>query len=178
MLDIQKIINEKDRVQEALEKRIKNPDLDLIIALYEDSKSKKQALDFLREKQNKLVNQIKIKKEDRLIQESKKIKLDIKDLEEKSNKARNEYQKKLGVLPNIPAEDVSAGGKENNEVVSTYKNKPQFDFEIKDHVELATSLGLIDYKRATKMSGAGFWAYKDKGAELEWALWNYFKDFH
>ncbi|MFA7662590.1 MAG: serine--tRNA ligase, partial [Patescibacteria group bacterium] len=53
-----------------------------------------------------------------------------------------------------------------------------FDFEPKDHVELATGLKLIDYERAAKMSGAGFWVYTGLGAELEWALINYFIDFH
>jgi seryl-tRNA synthetase len=178
MLDIKKIIDDRDNVQEALKKRMKNPDLDLIIDLYENSKSKKQLLDSLREKQNKLVNQIKINKEDYLIQESKKNKLNIKGVEEQFNEVNNKYREKLGALPNIPAEDVPAGGKENNEVLRTYGNKPEFKFKNKDHVELATSLDLIDYERATKMSGAGFWAYKNEGALLEWALLNYFKDFH
>ncbi len=84
----------------------------------------------------------------------------------------------MSELPNIPAADVLPGGKENNEVIHTYGQKPKFDFEPKDHVELATSLGLIDYERAAKMSGSGFWCYTGVGAQLEWALLNYFIDFH
>ncbi|MCX6741183.1 MAG: serine--tRNA ligase, partial [Candidatus Parcubacteria bacterium] len=45
-------------------------------------------------------------------------------------------------------------------------------------MELATSLDIIDYERAAKMSGAGFWVYRGLGAQLEWALLNYFVDFH
>jgi len=71
-----------------------------------------------------------------------------------------------------------AGGKENNKVIKVFGNKPNFNFKSKDHVELATSLGLIDYERAAKMSGSGFWCYKGDGAILEWALLNYFIEFH
>ncbi len=84
----------------------------------------------------------------------------------------------LSELPNIPAPDVAAGDKENNEVIYTYGKKPNFSFEPKDHVELATSLGLIDYERAVKMSGSGFWCYTGLGALLEWALLSYFIEFH
>jgi seryl-tRNA synthetase len=81
-------------------------------------------------------------------------------------------------LPNIPADDVVAGGKENNAVVYTFGARPEFSFAPKDHVELATSLDIIDYERAAKMSGSGFWIYKGAGALLEWALLNYFVDYH
>jgi len=63
-------------------------------------------------------------------------------------------------------------------VVYTFGTQPQFNFEPKDHVELATKLGIIDYERAAKMSGSGFWIYKGAGALLEWALLNYFIDQH
>jgi seryl-tRNA synthetase len=77
-------------------------------------------------------------------------------------------------LPNIPDEDLLPGGKENNRVVYEYGKMPTFDFKIKDHVELAESLGLVDYERAAKISGSGTWIYTGQGAMLEWGLINYF----
>ncbi len=71
-----------------------------------------------------------------------------------------------------------AGDKENNRVVTVNKDQPIFDFKIKDHVELATSLGLVDYERAAKISGKGTWIYTNLGARLEWALINFFIDQH
>ena len=59
-----------------------------------------------------------------------------------------------------------------------FGKKPKFNFTPKDHVELATNLILIDYERGAKISGSGFWVYKGNGAILEWALLNYFIDFH
>ncbi len=81
-------------------------------------------------------------------------------------------------LPNLPAEDVAAGGKENNQVVRVYGEKPVFDWEPKNHVDLCTDLGLIDYERGVKMGGNGFWLYTGVGARLEWALLNYFITEH
>jgi len=81
-------------------------------------------------------------------------------------------------LPNIPDEDLLGGGKENNKVIRVNGEKPQFDFKMKDHVELAESLGLIDYDRAAKIAGRGAWIYTGLGARLEWALLNYFINTH
>lgn len=102
----------------------------------------------------------------------------IKKLEEELSPVEEELNRLLSELPNLPAPDVLAGGKENNEVIYTYGSKPKASSSLLDHVELATKLDLIDYERATKMSGNGFWCYTGNGALLEWALLSYFIDFH
>ena len=81
-------------------------------------------------------------------------------------------------LPNLPDRDLMPGGKENNEAIRYFGEPHKFDFEPKNHVDLCTSLGLIDYDRGTKLSGSGFWIYRGIGARLEWALLNYFIDTH
>ena len=81
-------------------------------------------------------------------------------------------------LPNPPDDDLSPGGKENNEPLRYYGQPHKFDFEPKNHMELCENLGLIDYSRGTKLSGSGFWIYRGLGARLEWALLNYFIDTH
>ena len=70
------------------------------------------------------------------------------------------------------------GGKENNQVIHQWGVKPFFDFKPKDHVELVTSLNLIDYERGVKLGGNGFWLYRGLGARLEWGLLNYFIQEH
>ena len=70
------------------------------------------------------------------------------------------------------------GGKENNEPLRYFGEPKKFDFEPKNHVDLCTNLGLIDYERGVKLAGNGFWIYKGMGARLEWALLNYFIDTH
>ncbi|MBQ7714260.1 MAG: serine--tRNA ligase [Clostridia bacterium] len=81
-------------------------------------------------------------------------------------------------LPNLPDPDLKPGGKENNEPLKYFGEPHKFDFEPKNHVDLCTSLGLIDYERGVKLSGNGFWIYRGLGARLEWALLNYFIDTH
>ena len=82
------------------------------------------------------------------------------------------------VLPNLPDDDLAAGYKEANKPFYHFGEERKFDFPMKNHVELAESLGLIDYKRAAKISGSGTWMYTNLGARLEWALLNYFIDTH
>lgn len=81
-------------------------------------------------------------------------------------------------LPNIPDDDLLPGGKENNKVIKEFGEPQKFDFKPKDHVELAESLGLIDYERGAKISGHGCWVYTGLGAQLEWALLNFFIQEH
>jgi len=81
-------------------------------------------------------------------------------------------------LPNLPDDDLKPGGKENNEPIRYHGEPKEFDFEPKNHVDLCTDLGLIDYTRGAKLSGSGFWIYRGLGARLEWALLNYFIDTH
>ena len=81
-------------------------------------------------------------------------------------------------LPNLPDADLLPGGKENNQPLRYFGEPRKFDFEPKNHVDLCTDLGLIDYKRGVKLSGNGFWIYSGLGARLEWAILNYFIDFH
>jgi seryl-tRNA synthetase len=81
-------------------------------------------------------------------------------------------------LPNVPDDDLKEGGKENNEVLYEKNKKPEFDFPLKDHVTLAESLHLIDYQRGAKIAGAGSWIYSGLGAQLEWALLNFFIQEH
>jgi len=82
-------------------------------------------------------------------------------------------------IPNHPAADVPEGdGEEQNQVIDTWGQKPEFDFEPKPHWELCETLGLADFKRAAKLSGSGFILLKGSGARLERALISYFLDLH
>ncbi|NMB48290.1 serine--tRNA ligase [Candidatus Kuenenbacteria bacterium] len=177
MLDINKIRDEKEEVEKALLKRMEAGSFDLeeIIKLDDKRKELIQRADELKAERNKFS---KTKPTPEIIEEMKKVGERIKEMDEKLAKIEEELKEKLSALPNIPAPDVVAGGKENNKVLKTFGKRPEFGFKFKDHVELATSLGLIDYERAAKMSGAGFWCYTGDGAMLEWALLNYFVDFH
>lgn len=108
----------------------------------------------------------------------KELSAQIKAYDEKLAQVETEYNNLLLGLPNLPDPDLAPGGKENNEPIRYFGEPHHFDFEPKNHVDLCTDLGLIDYKRGTKLSGNGFWIYRGMGARLEWALLNYFIDTH
>ena len=93
-------------------------------------------------------------------------------------KVEEEIKDFLVPLPNLPDDDLLPGGKENNKVIHQYGKPIKFDFEAKNHVDLCESLGLIDYERGAKLSGHGCWVYTGLGAQLEWALLNYFISEH
>ncbi len=101
-----------------------------------------------------------------------------KESDEKRKETETELQSLLLSLPNLPDRDLLAGGKENNQPLRYFGEPHKFDFEPKNHVDLCTDLGLIDYKRGVKLSGSGFWIYRGMGARLEWALLNYFIETH
>jgi seryl-tRNA synthetase len=178
MLDIKKIREETKAVELSLRKRVGQEidlGLDKIIALDDERKKIIPEVENLKSVKNKLS---KSKPDDATIKSIKETNINIKKLEDKLIAVEIELKNKLSALPNIVADDVVAGGKENNQVIYTFGEKPQFSFDPKNHVDLAENLDIIDYKRAVKMSGAGFWAYKGAGALLEWALLSYFISFH
>ena len=131
-------------------------------------------------KTNKLIPQYK--KEGRdvapIFAELKEIAGKTKAIDEQLREVESEYNALMLGLPNLPDRDLKPGGKENNEPLRYWGEPRKFDFEAKNHVDLCTDLGLIDYKRGTKLSGSGFWIYRGMGARLEWALLNYFIDTH
>jgi seryl-tRNA synthetase len=82
-------------------------------------------------------------------------------------------------LPNLPHESVKIGkNSEENVVVRTHGEKPDFAFKPKSHVELCESLKLVDFARAAKLSGSGFILYTNWGAKLERALIQFLLDLH
>ncbi len=113
-----------------------------------------------------------------VLQRMKSIGDEIKAFDQQIAELDSTQQAFLEALPNLPADDVIAGGKENNQVIRTVGEKPVFDFEPQHHVDLAEKLGLIDYTRGAKLGGSGFWVYRGPGARLEWALLNFFMEEH
>ena len=133
--------------------------------------------------QNKLTKMIpQYKKEGKdpspIFAQSKELGAKAKANDELLKTVEAELQNYMLGLPNLPDRDLKPGGKENNEPIRYFGEPHKFDFEPKNHVDLCTDLGLIDYDRGTKLSGSGFWIYRGMGAKLEWALLNYFIDTH
>ncbi|URZ02759.1 serine--tRNA ligase [Clostridium felsineum] len=184
MLDLELIRRDTEKVKNALLKKMKDVDFTELIKLDDERRKLIHEVEALKNKKNeasKEISNIKSKKgkvDDSIFQNIKELSSRINEIEASLEPIKDKMDKFLEALPNIPDEDVLPGGKENNKVVHVYGEKPKFDFNPKDHVELANIHDLIDYKRGTKLSGNGFWIYKGYGAILEWALLNYFIEEH
>lgn len=129
---------------------------------------------------SKLIPQMKKAGEDTadILGKMKELSDKIKKFDASLRETEEEYQELMYGLPNLPDRDLAFGGKENNEPLRYIGEPVVFDFEPKNHVDMCTDLGLIDYERGAKLSGSGFWIYRGIGARLEWALLNYFIDTH
>jgi len=183
MLDINLIREKPEEVKKALLKKVNNVNLDDVVALDEKRRKLIIQTDELKAKRNKVSSEIpRLKKEGEdvstLLDEMKNVSIKIKNLDAELIQIKNKIKSILESLPNIPEDDVPSGGKENNEIIRTYKEQPEYSFKPKDHIQLATSLGMIDYQRGVKIGGNGFWLYKGDGAILEWALLNFFIEEH
>ena len=123
-------------------------------------------------KKNKEDASAKIQKMQEVGKRIKAIDNEITELEEKANNI-------LVTLPNLPHTSVPIGFSENDNLeVSRWGQKPEYNFDLKGHLEVAEKLSILDMQRGAKISGSGFPLYMDKGARLERALINFMLDFH
>ncbi len=183
MLDLNLIRKNPEGVKQALLKRMDTVDFDALLQWDRKRRERIAEIGRLREKRNKVSAQIpQMKKAGRdttqVQNEMKSVSGTIKTLETDLLEVERKIRTFLEELPNIPADDIPPGDKENNEVIRVWDEKPNLGDWAKDHVELVTSLRLIDYERGVKMGGNGFWLYRGSGARLEWALLNYFIEDH
>ena len=185
MLDIKLIRSDPEMVKAAIRKR--EMELDATVDEILDIDARRRSLtgqtEALKAEQNAASKQIpQLKKEGGdvagLMARMKELSARIKE-EDAALTALEEKQKELLLcLPNLPDPDLESGGKENNKPVRVFGEQPQFDFPLKNHVELCESLGLIDYERGAKIAGNGSWIYRGLGARMEWALLNFFVNEH
>lgn len=179
MIDIKLIREDPQRVHEALLKRNLDIDFSELLAWDSERRSKITEVGTMQNDRNITSKRIPVMKKngEDVSDEVKRMRelgdridtynADIKNLGEK-------IQNMLDRIPNLPADGVVAGGKENNVVDHQWGEKPVFQFTPKNHVDLCKSLGLIDYERGIKIAGEGCWLYTGRGAQLEWALLNFF----
>ena len=185
MIDIKRIKDNPEAVKAGF--RAKEVDCDAAVDRILELDAQRRALILSTEtkkaEQNKVSKEIPMRKKAGqdvapIFAEMAQLKKDIVENAETLDRVEAEYRTLMLSLPNLPDPDLVPGGKENNKPLRYYGEPHHFDFEPKHHVDLCLDLGLIDYDRGTRLAGSGFWIYKGLGAQLEWALLNYFIDAH
>ena len=183
MLDIQRIKDNPQAIQARLAQKGYHIDFTKVLEQYQQRKQLLIDVETVQAEINQLSASVpQVKKAGGDVQvvfnKVKTLKQSIEEKQALMKSLESAIELVLLDLPNVPDEDLKSGGKEHNEVVKVYFSKPEVLPTHKDHVTLAESLGIIDYQRAAKISGSGTWIYQGLGAQLEWALLNFFIQEH
>lgn len=174
MLDIKYIRENLDRVREAAEKKNKQIDFERVMHLDDERKRLSQELDELRATQNHFSKQIAQAEEgqrQQLIDEVSSIKIKVQALEAEYKPIEEELAALVYMIPNVIDPSVPTGkDEEDNVVIKTYGEKPEFDFDVQDHVQIAERLDVIDTKKAAEVSGSRFAYIKGDLVRMQFAL--------
>ena len=186
MLDIRLLREKPDFVRERLATRggDLSSQVDAILAQDTDRRRIETELQKCNADRNRLskeIGQLRTKKlpSAELEAQVRKTGEEISSLTEQVTQADERQKLLLLNLPNLPHASVPVGANaEANPVVRTWGDAPAYPFMPRDHVDLATSLGLIDFERAAKISGSGFICFTNQGARLQRALIQFLLDLH
>lgn len=183
MLDIKIIRQNTDLVRKALKDKNSKFNLDEFLKIDEDRRKVLGEIENLKAKQNKIDEKVKVllkeKKDFKFkIEESKSIKKEIVSYENEFQALDDKFKKESYKIPNMPHSSLPVGDVSNNKIIKEVGSKKEFSFKPLDHVSLAESLDIVDFKRAVKVSGSNFVLFKGAGAQLERALINFMLDLH
>ncbi|MDR1150564.1 MAG: serine--tRNA ligase [Clostridiales bacterium] len=186
MLDKKMIVNDRERIEKLLKKRNEKY-CEVLDRFIEIDKVRRRNISWYEElkadlnKNSRLIAEAKIKKQnvDLLTRSSKILSEQIKKLEPELKKLEEDFNSNLLEIPNIPHESVPDGKDEKDNLeIRKFGEPKNFNFEIKSHWELGKELDILDFERASKVTGARFVFYKNFGARLERALINFMLDTH
>ena len=184
MLDIKKIRNNPDEVLKSLKRKDNNISIDKILKIDAELKVLTTELNDLQANQNsksKEIGLLKSKGEsaEGTFSDLKVLSEKIKNLEKQQRILSSSLKKELLEVPNIPHLSSPHGvDSKDNVIVHENNSNRKFNFDLKNHIDIGTELGILDFEVAAKMSGSGFPLYKGRGALLERALINFMIDYH
>lgn len=185
MLDIKRIRSNPEEIKALLKRRNGSDyDIDKIVALDVERREILQEVETLKAEQNKVSKQVPaLKKEGKdvapIFEEMKQLAEKIKTMDGRVKEIDEEMNTKLLYVPNTPNPEIPVGADDTDNVEVRKWGEPRsFDFEIKAHWDLGVDLGILDFERASKITGARFSIFKGKGAKLERALINFMLNKH
>ena len=184
MLDLKFVRENQQLVQQMLQDRRSDLELQPLLILDGERRQIIQEVESLKHERKVVSDQIaQMKKsgEDatETISRMRQASQRIKKLDQKLGKIEDEIHQSLLLMPNVPHESVPVGKDEqDNPVVKRWGEITEFSFAPKPHWELGENLGILDFERAAKITGARFTLYWGLGARLERALINFMLDLH
>jgi len=183
MLDLKYLRDSAEEAASRLAKRGGSLDLSPLAELDQRRRDLLGEAETLKAERNKVSALIGKTKDKSQVQDEisrmKDVSTRIKQLDDELRQVDEDLEAALLVLPNLPHPSCPVGaGEEENIEVRRWGKPQEFDFPVKDHVALGEDLGLLDFERASKLSGARFSLGIGAGARLERALINFMLDLH
>ncbi len=184
MLDIKRIRANADEVVDALKKRHGNFPIDRVLELDEQRRKLLVQVEEMKAEQNRTSKEVpKLKKEGKdvteLFNQMKELSEKAKELDGEVKVIDEELKATLLQIPNTPHNSVVEGTSDADNVEMRKWGEPrEFKFQPKAHWDLGTDLGILDFERAAKISGARFSVFKGYGAKLERAITAFMLDLH
>ena len=184
MLDLKWIRENPEAFDRGLARRGRPPESEEILrhdAAWRQAQTEAETLQAERNRLSKEIGNAKAKGEDAsaILRRVAETKTEQAEREERAAVLRAEIDALLAGIPNLPADDVPDGADETqNRLIRQHGTPPRFDFPVKDHVALGEALGMMDFARAGKLSGARFVVLSGALARLERALAQFMLDLH
>jgi len=184
MLDLKRIRINTEEVKEALSKRNEDYPIDEVLGLDKKRRELLTEVENMKARQNEVSKEIpKLKKEGKdasdVIKEMKNLSDNIKELDGEVKNIDKSLKELLLGIPNTPDGSVVEGvSDEDNIEIRKFGTPREFDFEPKAHWDLGTDLNILDFDKASKITGARFTVFKGLGARLERALISFMLDIH
>ena len=184
MLDIKFVRSNPEAVKEALAKRGAIVGMDKFLALEEKRRQKLMEVEQLKNKRNTVSEEIgRLKKDgqhpEEMILEMRQVSQRIKEMDEELKQLEEELAATILTIPNIPHESVPVGQSEaDNPEVRKWGEPGKYAFTPQAHWDIGEGLGILDFERAAKVTGARFVFYKGLGARLERSVFNLMLDMH
>ncbi|KYZ76231.1 serine--tRNA ligase [Anaerosporomusa subterranea] len=184
MLDLKFVRDNTEKVQTALKNRGGSISLDAFLSLEKERRDLLMEVEGLKSLRNTVTQEISRMKKagenaDAKIAEMRGVGDKISALDARLKEVEEQLSSILMTLPNLPDESVPVGKDEHDNVEMRRWGTPRnFDFQPLPHWEIGEKLGILDFERAAKVTGARFTFYKGLGARLERALINFFLDVH
>ncbi|PKM47369.1 MAG: serine--tRNA ligase [Firmicutes bacterium HGW-Firmicutes-8] len=184
MLDLKFVRTNPDKVKEALNKRGSAVGLDDFLALEEQRRQELVQVEQLKNRRNTVSEEIgRLKKQgqeaEAMVIEMRQVSQKIREMDEDLKEIEEKLSYTLLTIPNIPHESVPESlSEENNVEIRKWGAPKEFTFNPLPHWDIGEGLGILDFERAAKVTGARFVFYKGLGARLERALINFMLDLH
>jgi seryl-tRNA synthetase len=180
MLDIAFIRNNPEVIKDGIRKKRMKMDIDELLAVDEEVRGLRSEVETLRADRNRLskeVPKLNGEEKDQAIARVKEIRDALGQREPKLKEVESRFEELMLRVPNPPLPEVPEGDSDDDNVeVRSFGQQPAFDFPLKDHLELAESLDIVDMPRAVKFAGARMYCLKNEGAMLECALFKFALD--